>query len=302
MLILDAHNDTAYRMYFEQEGLCKNSFHIDLNRQKDFHSLLVYAIFMDPERMQAFSSPMAYFLALYDNFMKQLTENKDRVELTRHAGTLMRAIRQQAMLSVEGGSLIESTETVDFLVEKGIRMLTLTWNDSNRLAASQMSGDHGGLSPFGHQVLNRMNQLGMVADLSHASDKTFWDVISYTDKPILVSHSNSRYLCNHPRNITDEMFSALVENGGVLGINLNPPFLGENAELSTVLSHLEHFLHLGGEDHLGLGCDFDGVESLPKGIPDISALPLLAAEMEKRSWKPELIEKICYKNMMRILQ
>ncbi len=302
MILLDAHNDTPYRMYFEKEGLKQNAFHVDLARQTAFHSLLVYAIFMAPEKTGEFDSPLGYFEALYDNFMKELKKNSETIALTHHAGTLVTATKQQAMLSVEGGSLIESVETVDYLIEKGVRILTLTWNDSNKIAKSQMSKEAGGLSEFGYRVLERMNQLGMVADLSHASDETFWDVISYTDKPVLVSHSNSRALCNHPRNITDEMFQALVENGGVLGINFYPPFLGNAADISTVISHMEHFLNLGGEDHLGFGSDFDGVETLPQGIRDIASFQMVIKEMEKRNWKQELIEKICYKNMMRILQ
>lgn len=302
MILLDAHNDTAYRMYFEKEGLKTNSFHVNLKRQEAFHTLLVYAIFMDPDKMGEFDSSLAYFEALYDNFMKELDKNSETVMLTRHAGTLVTSKKQQAMLSVEGGSLIESVETVDYLIEKGVRMLTLTWNDSNRIAKSAMSGEKGGLSSFGYEIVDKMNRLGMVADLSHASDETFWDVISYTDKPILVSHSNSRSVCNHPRNITDEMFGALIQNGGVLGINFYPPFLGEPADINAIFSHLEHFLSLGGENHIGFGSDFDGVDTLPQGIRDISSFQKMVSEMERRNWTQELIEKICYKNMMRILQ
>ena len=180
-------------------------------------------------------------------------------------------------------------------------MLTLTWNDSNRLATSQMSGDSGGLTRFGKEVVSRMNALGMLADLSHASDQTFWDVMSVTDRPVLVSHSNARAVCNHPRNITDEMFLHLIKNGGVLGINFYPPFLGENANISTLFSHIEHFLELGGENHIGFGSDFDGVDALPAGITDFSSFSDILLEMETRKYSRKLIEKICYKNMMRIL-
>lgn len=302
MFLLDAHNDTAYRMYFEKEGLAENSFQVDLKKLSGLQTLLVYAIFMDPEKMRAFSSPIAYFDALYENFLKEIGTNHEAIELTRHAGTLTTAKKQQAILSVEGGSLIDSVDTVDYLFQKGIRVLTLTWNDSNRLAKSQISKEKGGLSPFGREVVTKMNRLGMLVDLSHASDETFWDVLSVTEKPVLVSHSNSRYLCNHPRNITDEMFGALVKNGGVLGINFYPPFLGEKATISTIFSHIEHFLDLGGENHIGFGGDFDGVDELPEGIRDISSVSTLVNEMEKRNWNRELIEKICYQNMMRILK
>ena len=144
----------------------------------------------------------------------------------------------------------------------------------------------------------------MIADLSHASDETFWDVLKVSQKPVLVSHSNARSLCNHPRNITDEMFLALCENHGVLGINFYPPFLEnqpQKADLESIFHHIEHFLELGGENHIGFGSDFDGVDSLPKGITDFSSFGNIINEMEKRNYPKELIEKICYKNMMRIL-
>ena len=149
-----------------------------------------------------------------------------------------------------------------------------------------------------------MNSLGMIADLSHSSDSTFWDVIKITEKPLLVSHSNSRVLCNHPRNITDEMFFALMENGGVLGINFYPTFLEnepKKASLKSIFKHIEHFLELGGENHIGFGSDFDGVDALPQEIRDISSFSVILEEMERRNYPKELIEKLFYQNMMGML-
>lgn len=300
--LIDAHNDTASRLFWEKESLLENSFHVDLKKQTFFSSLLVYAFFMDPEKTVGFSSPLSYFDVLYDNFVKELQKNENIIKITMHAENLLRSDKQLAMLSVEGGSLIESVETLDYLWEKQIKILTLTWNDSNRLATSAVSNDAGGLTKFGHQILTRMNEIGMLADLSHASDQTFWDVLEHTKKPVLVSHSNARALCSHPRNITDNMFRALMENGGVLGINFYPPFLGENATMKTIFSHIEHFLNLGGENHIGFGADFDGVDCLPKGITDFSSFSDIINEMERRNYPTDFIEKICYKNMMRILK
>lgn len=301
MFLIDAHNDTPYRMYWENGALYENNFHNSIKKQKGFRTLLLYAIFMDPEKLSEFSTPMAYFEALYENFRQELAKHTDQVELVTSAKALPHAKKQQAMLAVEGGNLIDSVDDVDYLWKKGIKILTLTWNNSNKLAKSQMSKESGGLSPFGQKVIKKMNRLGMIADLSHASDETFWDVLSVSEKPVLVSHSNSRVLCNHPRNVTDEMFRALMENGGVLGINFYPPFLGENADISLIFSHIEHFLDLGGENHIGFGSDFDGIDQLPKGIEDISSFTAIHNEMEKRNYPKALIEKIFYKNMERTL-
>lgn len=301
MFLIDAHNDTAYRMYFEKEHLSENNLQTDMKKQKGFRTLLLYAIFMDPQKVTEFSSPFLYFDTIYQNFLKEIKENESQIELTHSAASLLSAKKQQAMLLIEGGSLIESMETIDRLLQRGIKVLTLTWNDSNALGTSAMSKDSGGLTDFGKRILRKMNSQGMIADLSHASDQTFWDVLNTTDKPVLVSHSNSRSLWNHPRNITDEMFQKLMEQGGVLGINFYPPFLGEDASLETVFRHIEHFLELGGENHIGFGSDFDGVDCLPKGITDFSSFSDMLLEMEKRNYSKNLIEKICYKNMMRIL-
>lgn len=301
MFLIDAHNDTAYRMWLEKEHLFENHLHIDIKKQKGSTALLLFAIFMDPVKMKEFSTPFAYFEEIYQNFMVELSKNKDTVELVTSSRSFPHAKKHLAMLGVEGGSLIDSLEDVELLFQKKIKVLTLTWNDSNKLAKSAVSGERGGLSPFGKQVIFKMNTLGMVADLSHASDETFFDVLNHTKKPILVSHSNARALCPHPRNITDEMFRALMENGGVLGINFYPPFLGEGADISTIFSHIEHFLQLGGENHLGFGSDFDGVDCLPCGFSDITAFSAIQNEMIRRNYPSHLIEKIFSENMKRVL-
>lgn len=304
MFLIDAHNDTPYRMYFENGNLYENNFQNSIQKQKGFRTLLLYAIFMDPEKAAEFDTKQDYFDKLYDNFVKELKKNQKDVAWVQDAASFTKSQKQQAILTVEGGSLIDSPELIDHLWQKKIKVLTLTWNDSNLLGTSAMSGDVGGLTPLGKAVLKRMNQIGMIADLSHTSDETFWDVMKTTEKPVLVSHSNARTLCNHPRNITDEMFRELIQNNGVLGINFYPPFLDaspENASLETIFYHMEHFLELGGENHIGFGSDFDGVDFLPKGITDFSSFSQIISEMEKRSYQKEIIEKLCYKNMMRIL-
>ncbi len=304
MFLMDAHNDTPYRMYWENGALFDNDFHNSIQKQKGFRTLLFYAIFMDPQKLKKFPSPRSYFDALYDYFVKELAKNKESLEWVTDATSFTKSEKQQAILTVEGASLVDSVEMVDDLKNKKIKILTLTWNDSNSLGTSAMSGDSGGLTPLGKQVVQKMQDVGMIADLSHASDYTFWDVMKVTQKPVLVSHSNARALCNHPRNITDEMFLALCENNGVLGINFYPTFLEtkpQKADLESIFNHMEHFLELGGENHLGFGSDFDGVDALPKGITDFTSFGDIINEMKNRNYPKDLIEKLCYKNMMRIL-
>ena len=281
-MIIDMHNDTAYRMYFEKEPLSENNFHIDLKKQNNLDFLLFYSIFIDPEKTNGDID--GYFYGIYDNFIKQAPE--------------------KYILTLEGGGFIDKIEKVDILKELGIKSVTLTWNDSNKIASSQMSGDIGGVTEFGYRVIDRMLENGIIPDLSHISDRSFYDVMNYIKKPVLVSHSNSRSLCSFPRNITDDMFLRVIENGGVTGINFCCDFLSDNndASISSIVNHIEHFLSLGGEDNIGFGSDFDGIPSLPEGINDISSFPKITEEMQKRKISEAIIEKICCKNVMRIME
>jgi len=281
-MIIDLHNDTAYRIYFEGQPLCKNSFHIDLEKQKNLNLLLFYAIFIDPEKTNGDID--SYFYKLYDNFMKQAPE--------------------KYILTLEGGGFIDELEKVDVLKKLGIKAVTLTWNDSNKIASSQMSGDIGGVTEFGYLVIDRMLENDIIPDLSHISDRSFYDVMDYVKKPVLVSHSNSRELCDFPRNITDDMFLRVVKNGGIAGINFCCDFLDKNKpDISAIVNHIEHFLALDSdaENHIGFGSDFDGIPCLPDGISDISSFPKIIDEMRRRNIPEEIIDKICSKNVLRLL-
>lgn len=303
MLLIDAHNDTAYRMFFEKASLGKNHLHIDLEKQKSFHTLLLSAVFMDPDKQKNFASPMDYFYQIYNYLAKELASCYPLVmPVTNDLDKFLVSSCRGVIFTLEGGGIIDSTERIDELYRLGIRMVTLTWNDSNAIADSQASGTNRGLTPFGTEAVRYLEKSGILIDLSHASDQTFFDVLECAEKPVAVSHSNSRAICNHPRNITDEMFFRLMENGGVLGINFYPEFLGKGKDISAIFSHLEHFLSLGGENHIGFGSDFDGVEYLPEGIADFSGFELILNEMEKRNWSRTLIEKIFSGNFLRLLR
>ena len=278
-MVIDMHNDTAYRMYFENEPLNKNNFHIDLERQKGLDILPFYSIFIDPEKTNG--DVDVYFYNLYNNFMSQAPE--------------------KYLLTLEGGGFIDSLSKVDILKRLNIKSVTLTWNDSNKIAASQMSGDAGGVTEFGYRVIDKMLENDIIPDLSHISDRSFYDVMEYVDRPILVTHSNSRVICDFPRNITDDMFLRVIKNEGVVGINFCCDFLGKKPDISTVFLHIEHFLSLGGENSIGFGSDFDGIPCLPTGIFDISSFPKIIEEMLKNNIKEEIVEKICYKNVQKLL-
>ena len=210
-----------------------------------------------------------------------------------------------AMLSIEGGEAVEADLGVLRMLHRlGVRAMTLTWNGRNQIAdGAAEARTKGGLTNFGVELVGEMNRIGMVVDVSHISDAGFFDVIETTTKPIIASHSNCRALCNHRRNLTDEMIKALADKGGVMGMNFAPDFIDgrkENATLERLLDHVGHVVKIAGVDHVGLGSDFDGIETTPKGLEDVARMPYLTEGLIKKGYKEDYILKILGENFLRV--
>ncbi|MDD6174266.1 MAG: membrane dipeptidase, partial [Firmicutes bacterium] len=204
--------------------------------------------------------------------------------------------RTGVMLSLEGGTpLAGDVRSVRGLRRAGVRMMTLTWNGSNEIGGG--AGAPGGLTPFGRSVVTEMEACGMAVDISHASDELFAGVAAAAEKPFVASHSNSRAVCPHRRNLTDEQFGEIVRRGGVVGINLYPEFItgGSDASLDDIYRHLEHFWSLGGEKVTAIGTDFDGAQ-MPSCIPDLAHLERLAEYLLGKNTKESLVEDLFFNN------
>ena len=195
-------------------------------------------------------------------------------------------------------------ETLATFHRLGVRMVGLVHSLRNPLAdgvADRRTG--GGLSELGVQAVEELDKLGMIIDISHLNDEGFWDVLELTKSPIIASHSNSRVVCNHPRNMTDEMITALAENGGVMGMNFAPSFVHpKDATLEGIVDHIDHIVDLVGSDHVGLGSDYDGIPSTPKGLEDVTNMPDITRELVKREYTREDIEKILGGNHLRLFK
>lgn len=212
----------------------------------------------------------------------------------------------------EGGVLNGNIERVDELYQKGIRLITLTWNYENCLAYPNSRDERimrSGLKPFGRSVLQRMNELGMIVDVSHLSDGGFWDCIKYSQAPVVASHSNCRVLCSHPRNLTDEMLRALAEKGGVAGLNFYPAFLKEERgregiALRDIARHARHMIDVAGEDIVAIGTDFDGFEKedAPGYISHVGEMESVWDAFAAENITPRQIDKIQSKNALRVMQ
>ena len=222
-------------------------------------------------------------------------------------GEFRRGKRCGAALTVEDGGILNGKiERLEELWNRGIRLLTLTWNYENCIGfpnSSEKGTMEKGLKNFGREAVERMNDLGMIADLSHASDGTFWDVLHQSKKPVVASHSNCRELARHPRNLSDEMLKALGENGGAAGLNFYGPFLGtpKESRIEEMTAHLRHMIDKGGEDLPCLGTDFDGFDGLNKmELPDQSCLGRLWDALKKAGLTERQIEKVRFENAHRI--
>lgn len=213
--------------------------------------------------------------------------------------------RVASLLGAEGGHCIGgSLGVLRALRRMGVRYLTLTHNENTEWADSATDEPvHGGLTPFGHDVVRTMNEIGMLVDLSHVAATTMRDALATSNAPVIFSHSSCRAVTDHPRNVPDDVLAALPGNGGVCMITFVPKFVSENpqATLADVVAHVEHAREVAGIDHIGIGGDFDGTPELPAGLEDVSRYPALFAALE-RGWSEDDCAKLAGRNALRVLR
>lgn len=294
--IFDAHCDTITKVLEEGGGLRKNGFHLDLKR------LSAYA-------------PAAQFFAVWGGryeekaalLKAELEKNADLAVFCRTAEEAKSAAREgkiAAFLSVEGAEQLGCSAQRLFQAhtEDGVVMVNLCWNHDNALCGSAMDSG-GGLTEDGRAFVRAAQAMGVAVDLSHASERTFWDVAEIAQKPILASHSNAAALyARFPRNLTDAQFRALVQMGGGAGLNLCPAFLSEKADVDACVAHVEHFLDLGGAGSVFIGADLDGISETPAGIGGVQDLGKIYEALLRRNHPEQLVRDIFYNNFMTILE
>ena len=228
------------------------------------------------------------------NFFEEAEKNKFTICKTHK--DIETAKGHCGILSIEGGEPIEKLEDIEYLKSLGIMMIAPTWNYKNKLGCGVLEKEDTGLTEFGKKAIAKMNELGILIDVSHLSEKSFWDVCKISKKPICASHSNSKTIKDNPRNLTDEQFIKIRDMKGCVGINFYPPFLGDS--IDCVVDHINHFLSLGGEDNIGMGSDFDGVDFLPKEIDGCQDMEKV---IKMLPYSTDIREKIAYKNFKRVI-
>ncbi|AZR72587.1 hypothetical protein BBF96_03805 [Anoxybacter fermentans] len=282
-----------------------NRGHSDIPRIREGGvDLLVFAVYVEqhykPEG--ALKRTMELIDAIY-----QLVDSSPDLELVLTAKDVER-IRQEGkigiLLAIEGADGVMNIGCLRNFYRLGVRLITLTWSNSNLLAAGVDEEKGWGLTNFGRECLEEMNDLGIIVDVSHLALEGFWDVIKLSKAPIVASHSNARAICNHRRNLTDEQLLALKENGGVIGLCYAPGHLreGGGADVDDIFKHLYYIKDLIGIDHVGLGTDFDGIVEAPRGMEDISKTPLITKRMLEEGFSREDIAKVMGENFLRVIK
>lgn len=297
MRLFDMHCDTLYECYQTQSQLDDNSLHIDLRRGRAFDAWLqVFAVWMpDSWRGELAFSRCRDILQLAHKqaalYTKELLLAKD----TSAMDEAVSSRRCGAVLAVEGGAaLAGKLEHIKELAEDGVKVMTLTWNGSNELGNGCLSGCAEGLTPFGKSAVKELENCHILVDVSHLNSRGFWDVAEISEKPFIASHSVSRQVHEHPRNLTDEQFSCIRDRGGLVGLNLCADQLGEQS-FEQFERHLYHFLALDGEGTVGFGCDFDGT-TLPDSWNGIAVMEELYNYLYHKNYDETCLRRLFFSN------
>lgn len=316
MKLIDMHCDTIWKlMDLDKEGnMMENQCSISIPGMKKAGTLAqFFACFLYVEDMTGgYEEGYRHAHEMID-FMEGQTEKFQKdIALAYFYDDVMKNAEDgkiSAILTVEeGGILNGDMGRLETLYQRGIRLVTPMWNYENCIGfpnSRERSVMEKGLKPFGIEAVKRMGELGMIVDVSHASDGTFFDILHYAKGPVVASHSNCRALAGHPRNLTDEMIHSLAEIGGGAGLNFYGPFLGTRDASYTeeMTAHILHMIRLGGEEFPMIGTDFDGFDGIERlDIPKIENMERLRDALKKKGVSETQLDKIWSGNALRILK
>lgn len=291
----DAHCDTITAVLERGGSLLRNSCQLDLERLGAYRpAAQVFAVWGGRYEEKA----ALLRSELEKSGLGRLCRNMAEVRRTAREGKVA------ALLSLEGmeqlGCDIERLRREH--EQDGLIMANLCWNSDNALCGSAMDGG-GGLTAAGRDFVREAQDMGVAIDLSHASERAFWDTLEVSARPVLASHSDSAALCSDfPRNLTDAQFTALAGQGGGAGINLCPDFLGLTRDVYAVCAHIEHFLALGGGKAVFLGADLDGIDDTPRGLEGAQDLGKIYEALLRRNHPEDLVRDIFWNNLVEILE
>lgn len=301
-LVIDGHADTLDRVLTEGHAFIEpaTDFHIDWPRLKEARvNAQVFSLWTPPEFQgeRALHRALKLIAAALDMQrqcpdMRQVTSVSD-----------LDSQRPGFLFSFEGADpLVDDLSLLEVFYRLGVRMIGLTWNGRNAFADGQKVGPNpSGLTELGRELVSRMQELGIVLDLAHIAEPGFWDALACSQGPVVATHANAYALHAHVRNLRDDQLKAIADRGGLVGVTFVPGFLTKGqADLEHVLAHLDYLVNLIGEDHVGLGSDFDGITTPPTRLSHVGCLPNLTEGMLMRGYSVERIEKILGRNWARV--
>ena len=304
-VLVDGHCDTIEVAFDKQKNIDNKILNFNL-QDAEKPIIQMMATFISPEYKNSFKRAkdiINYFYNQYEKFSKEIIlvktkENIEKVILENKVGIV---------LTIENGRAIENDlRNVDYLYDKGIRIMSINWNEDNLLGCGALTKNDTGLTEFGKQYINKLNEKNIIVDISHSSQKTFWDAVKVSEKPVVATHSCCMSLCNHPRNLNDEQIKQIAKMNGVIGICYSSTFLSENekADSKKIAQHIAYIANLVGIDYVGLGSDFDGLEEkhLPETIKGIKNIGKLKEELKNIGFTQKEIEKIWSQNWLRVLK
>lgn len=305
--IFDAHCDTIFELCEQKTRLYENDLQLDLKRLQDFDGYIqFFAAFVDKTGISC--SPLNHCLKLIETYYAEIERNHGVMTHCNCWNDIQNALDQKkvaSLLSLEGGEALDGNLSALWMFYRlGVRLITLTWNHVNELADSITESRGGGLTDFGREVVKRMNEYGMIIDVSHLSEQGFWDVAEVSKRPFVASHSCAKALCAHPRNLNDAQIQAIVEKGGCIGINFYPEFLSDSghATVDDIVRHIQYIFSLGGHKNVGFGSDFDGVERLPENMRGVQDWPVLIDALHRAKMTEEEISDVSCNNFARVIK
>jgi membrane dipeptidase len=354
-ILVDTHNDAVTACIEKKVSLDQDLTgvnHSDLKRFKEGGvDYQLFSIWCDGDK----KNPYAWAMREMDTIDAVAARNPDKMIVAKTWNEIEQGLKAGKLIAqygVEGGHMIEDNiDRLDTFYKRGVRYMTLTWNNSPSWASSHADEKnpkytgHKGLNGFGKEIIVRMNKLGIIVDISHVGEKTFWDAINTTTKPVIASHSNAYSICHVSRNLKDDQIKAVGKNGGVIGLNFFSGFVDSNfsrknnefrekhkpeilalidkgmqpeyavtqiankykaeadaikPDIEVLMQHFDHIVKLAGIDHVGLGSDFDGIDSAPLQLKTVLDYPIFTQALIKRGYKDEDIAKVLGGNFLRV--
>lgn len=309
--VFDFHCDTALALLGEdcnQAGsLRSNKLHVDLERASKLGGYAqCFACFTTPLMEEQYHvSPVVMFEREIATIQREVDANSNLISIVYSPAEIRENQKKgmmSAILTLEGtAGFGHDPELLEDLHAIGFQVVSLGWNEKNPLTGSHATG--GGLTNMGREFVREAQRLGMLVDVSHISDEAFWDMMKITEAPIVATHSNSRSVWNNSRNLTDDMFLAICETGGIAGYNACDEFTGDKPTVDTICDHIFHFLELDPTGkHIALGGDLDGVTRMPAGFDGVQSWPVLAERLQSRGLDEKMIMNIFWNNGLGVME